>query len=338
MSGVIDSVTAAARADGLFDGVSRLLVGCSGGGDSVVLLDVLQEIAPEFGFRLAVAHLHHGWRGAEADADQELVARAAQDRGLRFFSRRVDLGAASGSREEAARNARLRFFAETGGAWNADAVALGHTADDQLETIVFRLARGTARRGLGGMHRRTEVEGLLLLRPLLDERRAGLREHATGRDLEWREDSSNEDLSLARNRLRRRLLADLQQINPAAVDNVARAALMMREEEEWLDGLAAEAFERLVVDEDFPGARTLDAEGLTSLPRPLRRRVARLAIEKVRGHCRGISREHVEWVVDAAGTDATARDLPGVRVQRNGLRLTFLPLEGRRLASPHKGR
>jgi len=335
MAELVDSIAASARRDRLFDGVGRLLVGCSGGGDSVALVDILSRLAPAFGLDLAVAHLHHGWRGAEADAHRELARCLAQDLGVPFFAQRVDLSAAPGSREEAARDARLQFFAAVATDWAADAVALGHTADDQLETVVLHLARGAARRGLGGMRRRVRVEGLLVVRPLLDCRRADLRAYATSRSLRWGEDSSNQDISHARNRLRRRLLADLQQINPAAVDNVARAAVLLQEDEEWLDELAAEATERIVVEEPYPGGRALHAGELAALPRPLQRRVVRRVIEQVRGHCRGISCEHVDWVLDPDG--GIARDLPGVRVKREEQDLRFLPLAGRRLAIPNIG-
>lgn len=338
MPDLIDDIAASARQAGLFDGVSRLLVGCSGGGDSVALLDILARLAPAFELRLAVAHLHHGWRGEEADADQRLAERLAASLGLPFFSHRVDLSAAAGSREEVARDARLRFFASVVRSWDADAVALGHTADDQLETIILHLARGAGRRGLGGMRNRTRVGDLLIVRPLLGRQRAELRVYATARRLEWGEDSSNQDISLARNRLRRRLLSDLQQINPAVVGNVARAASLLHEEEEWLDTLAAEALAAVLTDEEHPGAMALNAEAMAQLPRPLQRRVVRRVIGEVRGHCRDISHEHVEWVINAEAVERNAaRDLPGVRVRCESGVVRFLPLDGRRLATPNIG-
>ncbi|MGD8331078.1 MAG: tRNA lysidine(34) synthetase TilS [Acidobacteriota bacterium] len=333
MTDLVEQVAVAARRDRLFEGVSRLLVGCSGGGDSVALLDILECLAPQLGLRLAVAHLHHGWRGAEADEDMARVERLAGARGLEFFGHRIDLSGSPGSREEAARDARLGFFGDTAQRWRADAVALGHTADDQLETVVLHLARGAGRRGLGGMRRRSQVDGVLLLRPLLDCRRIDLRAYATARALPWGEDSSNEDISLARNRLRRRLLADLQQINPGAVENVARAASLLADEEEWLDELASETLTALAAEEPFAGGLALDAGGLDGLPRPLRRRVVLQAIDRVRGHRRGIAFEHVEWVVETCGV--AARDLPGVRVIREEETVRFLPLAGRRLATPN---
>jgi len=335
LEALIDDVENAAREAKLFEGVDRLLVGLSAGGDSTALLDILVRLAPSFDLRLAVAHLHHGWRGAEADADHEKARSSAEALGLPFFSDKVDLRTATGSREEAARNARLGFFERLCVDWPADAVALGHTADDQLETIILNLARGAGTRGLAGMRRRGRVGGVLILRPLLDCNRAGLRAYARQRGLDWNEDSSNQDVSLSRNRLRRRLLGDLQQINPGAVGNVARAATLLREEDDWLEDLAAQAFDGLRSDDEYPGGTMLDATGLAALPRPLARRVVRGALREVRGHQRDISQEHVEWVLAAVteGSDAS-RDLPGVRVRMERRQLRLLPLTGRRLAAP----
>jgi len=335
---LIDEIAAGARREGLFEGVSRLVVGCSGGGDSTALLDILARLAPRFEIDLAVAHLHHGWRGAEADADLDCARRQAAAHEVPFFFARVDLSAVRGSREEVARSARLRFFESVAADWNADAVALGHTADDQLETVVLNLARGTGRRGLGGIRPRAEVGDLILLRPLLDRRRHELRAYGRARSLQWNDDSSNEDISLSRNRLRLRLLGELQKIHPAAVQNVARAAALLREEEEWLDAITADAFDAVVDVEEYPGGVSLGAAELGAMPRPLQRRVVRRAIEAIRGDCRDISREHVEWVIDAGRHDTpSARDLPGVRVKREAGRIRMLPLDGRRLARPSSG-
>lgn len=329
----IQEITDKVRREGVFRDVSRVLVGCSGGCDSTALLDILVRLAPQFGIDLAVAHLHHGWRGAEADADLDRARQQAESHGVPFFADRVDLSGVRGSREETARNARLSFFESIVSDWNSNVVALGHTADDQLETVVLNLARGTGRRGLGGMRPRSEVGDLILIRPLLDHRRHELRDYARSRSLEWNEDSSNEDISLSRNRLRLRLLAELQEIHPAAVRNVARATALLREEEEWLDVIAANAFEAVVDIEEHPRGVSLRTPALGSMPRPLQRRVVRRAIASIRGDCRGVSHEHVEWVIDTdRSKKASARDLPGIRVKREGDRIRLLPLVGRRLA------
>ena len=333
MQTLIQEIASSVCREGVFMGVSRVLVGCSGGCDSTALLDILVRLAPQFEVNIAVAHLHHGWRGTEADADLDCARQLAENYEVPFFASRVDLSAARGSREEVARSARLDFFESIVADWNADVVALGHTADDQLETVLLNLVRGTGRRGLGGMRPRSEVGDLILVRPLLGRRRHELREYALSRSLEWNEDSSNEDVSLSRNRLRLRLLSELEQVHPSAVKNVSRATELLREEEEWLDVIAADAFEEVVdVNEHLDGVSLRKAE-LGSMPRPLQRRVVRNAIALIRGDCRGISYEHVEWVIDINHSEKiSAHDLPGVRVKREGDHIRLLPLDGRRLA------
>ena len=338
MQTLIDEVAAAAEHERLFAGVSRLLVGCSGGGDSTALVDILSRVADSFDLTLAVAHLDHGWRGADADADLERVEFLARSRRLEFFAERVHGPEGSGSREEAARRARLDFFERVADEWEGDAVALGHTADDQVETIVLNLARGSGRRGLGGMRPRSTVGDLMILRPLLGRRRGELRAYADERGLPFSDDPTNDDISLARNRLRHRLLGELLQVNPAAVENISRTAELVREEDDWLEHVASETLGIVAVDEAFPGGLSLDANLLSELPRPLQRRVVRIAIGRVRGHRRGISHEHVESVVGGPDSQSLrARDLPGVRVRRERGRIRLLPLEGRRLARPKTG-
>ena len=336
-----ERVAEAAGRDGLFSGIRRLIVGCSGGGDSIALLDVLVCLAGGAELDLAVAHLHHGWRGAAAEADLEAVRRAAASYELPFFEERAGLDGVPGSKEDVARRARLRFFEHVAASWPADAVALGHSADDQLETVILNLTRGAGRRGLAGMRRRSQVGGLLIVRPLLDERRQTLRKYALERSLTWREDTSNNDISLARNRLRHRVLSELQQINTGAVGNVARMARLLAEEEDWLEELAAQALARLRCPEEYASGVALSAAGLAELALPLQRRVVRRAIEEVRGHSRGIGFAHIERVIEAiAGAGeaaARATDLPGVRVRLENDRIRLLPLSGRHLGRPRSG-
>lgn len=345
------SETASAGADDLLDevaaeidrldllrGVRSLLVACSGGADSTVLLDLLVRLRPEHGVDLAVVHLDHGWRADSAD-DAEFVRRLARERGLDAVVERRVVEAEGESREAAARRARLDLAARTVRDRGADAVALGHTADDQLETVLLNLARGSGLRGLGGMRPRRRVDGLLLLRPLLGVRREAVRRYARARGLRWRRDASNRDLSLTRNRVRRRLVPELEAVHPGATDSVVRAAELLREEEDWIESVVAERLDALRREEPYPGGVALDAEGLRRLPRALQRRLLRAALEEVRGHRRGLGRRHVEAVVERVLEGGeTARDLPGARVRAEAGTLRLLPLEGRRLAPPDPGR
>ncbi|MFQ5811516.1 MAG: tRNA lysidine(34) synthetase TilS, partial [Armatimonadota bacterium] len=140
---------------GLLSGGESVVVGVSGGQDSVALLDVLRQLAPAMRLRLTVAHLHHGLRGAEADGDEALSRRLAEDAGLPFRSRRLDVPAlareSGRSFEEAGREARYEFFEAVRDELGADVVALGHTASDRAETLLMNLLRGAGLDGLGSI-------------------------------------------------------------------------------------------------------------------------------------------------------------------------------------------
>jgi len=194
---------------------ARHLVGVSGGADSVALLYLLVESGSR---NLVVCHLHHGLRGRDATADQAFTARLAKQLGLPFETGRADvrkLAATSGeSLETAARHARHEFFARCAKSHRCPRVILAHHADDQAETILWNLLRGS--HGLKGMAAKQPIMAggrqLVLLRPLLATRRAGLREWLAQRGLAWREDASNADPFATRNRLRNEgipLLADI---------------------------------------------------------------------------------------------------------------------------------
>src|SRR5262245_10919861 len=193
-------------ADGLGPGV---VVAVSGGGDSVALLRVLHQLAMEFALQLAVAHLNHGVRGEEAEEDARFVAELAGRLDLPF-----DLGCWSPTRsahfESEARRARYAWLVEVAKARGASAVAVGHTRDDQAETILHRILRGTGLRGLAGIpSRRPLADSVTLIRPLLDASRAELRDYLASLGQTYRDDATNADLSRTRSRLRHDLMPKL---------------------------------------------------------------------------------------------------------------------------------
>ena len=201
------------------------VVAVSGGGDSVALLRVLHGAAPAIGLRLSVAHLDHGARGEASRADAAFVADLAETLGLP-----CDLGrwapARPGHFEADARRARYAWLAGVARARGASAVAAGHTRDDQAETVLHRVVRGTGPHGLAGIPpRRTLAPGLTLVRPLLDVSRAELRDYLDALGQPSREDASNADLSRTRARLRHDLLPKLaDDYNPNVADALARLA------------------------------------------------------------------------------------------------------------------
>ena len=211
---------------------ARVVAAVSGGADSVCLFHVLRELAPRVGFTVAgMAHLNHQLRGEASDGDERCVAQLASQNGVKFFGEEVDVAAAGGNLEQAARLARGEFFARVLREGGGDRIATGHTRDDQAETVLFRVMRGSGLAGLAGILPMTR-EGLV--RPLLDVSRAEIETFLRDRGIEWREDASNRDESFARNRIRHSLLPELaREWNPEIGTALARLADTAHEEERW---------------------------------------------------------------------------------------------------------
>lgn len=330
--GLLDEVGDYVDRHGLLVGVKLLLVACSGGGDSVVLLDVLGKLAPRFGVQLAVAHLDHASRGEESDRDARFVRQLATRLDLPFAIGRAAAPPASGSLEAHFRAQRLEFLASAANDLGADAVALGHTLDDQAETVLMNLARGTGRLGMGGIRTRVRIGKLLLVRPLLGTQRAKLRSYAKQEGLTWLEDASNADARFMRNRFRGRVLPELEEAVPGAAENIARAADLFREEEAWLEGVTDDTLAAVSRVTECGRGVELDLEAIRALPRPLARRLLRAAVRGVKGDLKGIYRDHIDAVNEAVvGGSERARDLPGVRVSREEDTVRLLPLIKRRV-------
>jgi tRNA(Ile)-lysidine synthase len=215
----------------------RLAVAVSGGADSVALLRALVDVAPEIGLVLEVAHMHHGIRGAEADADAEFVAGLAGERGLRFHRKDVDAKAEAKARgeslEEAGRRLRYGWFRELLEQGVVDAVATAHTLDDQAETVLHRLVRGGWTEGLSGIYPVLRERSGVIVRPFLGVRRGEIESWLSHIGQSWQEDTSNADTGYTRNRLRHELLPALGTFNPQICGHLANLATLARDEEAY---------------------------------------------------------------------------------------------------------
>jgi tRNA(Ile)-lysidine synthase len=241
----------------------RLAVGLSGGADSVALLCALVDRSRELGLVLHAAHLHHGLRGEEADADLEFCRELAARLGLPFHEARVDTAAAarrggriegteesgpSDSIEGTARRLRYRWFYELISSGRVDAVATAHTRDDQAETVLAKFLRGAWTEGLSGIHPTLEgPDGGLIVRPLLQTTRAQIGVFLNARKQTWREDSTNRRLTFTRNRIRHELLPQLDAWNPQLRDHLAQMAELAREEESWWEEEIAGRAEQVIL-------------------------------------------------------------------------------------------
>jgi tRNA(Ile)-lysidine synthase len=237
----------------------RVGVAVSGGIDSVALLRLLLELRHELGIVLSVVHFNHKLRGAESEADQEFVAALAREHGLEFYSESGDVAQLAAEEhsgvEAAARELRYGFFSKLLGSDDSpddgsettdsppavlNKIATAHTLDDQAETVLMRLIRGTGLRGLGGIYPRIMVEHeggeghSEIVRPLLGIRRHELEKYLADLKQPWREDSTNADSKFTRNRLRKLALPLLErEFNPAVVENFSELAEIARDEEDY---------------------------------------------------------------------------------------------------------
>src|ERR1039457_969719 len=249
------SVLAAVRGGGVLSPADRFVVLVSGGRDSVCLLDVLASICgPD---NLTVLHVNYGLRGAESDGDEQLVRALCADLRVRCACSAAPPAPVRGNLQAWARDLRYAQALELS---SGALIATGHTASDQAETVLYRLAASPGRRALLGMAPR---EGRLV-RPLLGLTREQTAAHCEARGLAWREDESNDSDLYARARVRHGLAKALRAVHPAAEANVLRTAQMLREETELLDGL---------VEAELGGGSSIAVERLAELPAALARLV-----------------------------------------------------------------
>ncbi len=251
------------RENELLDAGDDVTVALSGGADSVALLWVLQALAPRLGIRVRAAHFHHGIRGAEADRDADFCRELCEDWQIPFVLGRGDVPARAAetgeSLEEAARVLRYAFLLDAA----SGLLATAHNADDNAETLLLHLLRGTGPRGLGGIPPKRDR----VIRPLLNCSRTEIEALLKRENLAHVEDSSNEQDDCLRNRLRHRILPLLRAENPNLAVTLGRTAALIRAEDEYLSRLAARAAEECRAGEGW------SCEKLLALEPVLRRRV-----------------------------------------------------------------
>ncbi len=293
------------RANNLFNPGDTIIVALSGGADSCALLDIMAGLEG-LKARLVVAHLNHCLRGTESDADEAFARTMAGRYALPFESRRLDVRLFANQKklnlEDAGRRARMTFLEEIRLAWKAKAVALAHHADDQAETVLMRLLRGSGMTGLSGMSHRN---GHHRIRPLLDVTRTEIEAYLTAREISHREDASNRDITFLRNRIRHELLPLLEHYNPAIRERLTTTAALLSDENNLLDQLTEELATRAC---RYDGSSVSCHLALLADQHPsLKRRVFLHALEQLAGNREHFSRRHIaalESLADAPRPNA----------------------------------
>jgi len=302
------------KREGLIEGQETLLVGVSGGPDSVCLLHLLCQLKEALGISLHVAHLDHMLRGADSAADAEYVSLLAQQLGITATVEQRDVKAYREkhrlSLEQAAREVRYDFFYEVAESIGAKRIALGHTQDDQVETILMHLIRGTGLTGLRGMQPISTWRGrgssaLLVVRPLLEVTRAETEEYCRTYNLEPRSDFSNFSLDYARNRLRHELIPLLQSYNPNVGAALLRTARAAADDLSFLEAQVSQVWQQVVTEQ--PNGLLLNNKTLLSLHPSLQRHLLRRVLGQLLGELTDIQSIHIEKMMEAVSKPAGKR-------------------------------
>ncbi len=315
-------------------------VAVSGGADSVSMLRMLLDLRARLGVRLVVVHFNHQLRGAESDADEEFVADLTVENKLEFISGTEDVAAWARNYacnlEDAARKCRYAFFSELIRDGRITRVCVGHTADDQAETVLAKIIRGTGPAGLAGIYPVAEY----VTRPLIEIRRSELREFLRRIGQNWREDSTNLDESRLRAKIRAQLLPVLEQdFQPAMVSHLNSLASLARDDDDFWNAVIDERFAVLVSKrketsriaiEDLlkPMSLVADANDNRSSMTAVTTRLIRRILQELKGDRTGFTSRHVNDILHLAGASTSGHriELPGgILVERIFNELVFMP-------------
>lgn len=269
----------------------KVVVAVSGGPDSVCLLDVLEKLAPEYKIRLIVAHFDHTLRPHEDEEETEFVRQLARQYGIEFHTAKASetIHSSKGSLEERARKQRYAFLEQVRAKTNANKIALGHQLNDQAETVILRLLRGSGMQGLAGI---LPVRDRVFIRPLLSVSRQEIIRYLAHRGLKWVDDSSNLSTDPLRNRIRLELIPLLQSYQPRIVEILARTADTLQLDNSFLEDCAAGWLEKHTIQSNSNSV-SLHLNPLLALHPSLQRRVLRAAIKKLTGSLRKISHANI---------------------------------------------
>lgn len=291
----------------------RLLVGVSGGADSLCLLHLLWRLRERFSMTLTAGHINHLMRGEQAEKDARFVADFAKSLGVETRTAQADVPGMAKTQnislEEAGRRSRYTFLEEMARDCGAASIAMGHTSSDQVETVLLNFLRGSGAEGLAGMPvRRALDSGVNIIRPILDITKQEADDYCRKNRIEWRLDSTNLELFARRNRLRHKLLPALKEEQPALEKILLRQADIFAEEAAFLQALTEEAQEAALLSSD-ERCIVLSAEYLQVLPRALARRVVRESLRAIREEDLAPELEQVDNALQLALSGGTGKRL-----------------------------
>lgn len=300
-----------------------LLVGVSGGPDSVALLHLLAELRDKYSLKLYVVHLNHMLRGNESDGDAGYVRRLSKKLKLPVFIGKKDVRkfakANKLSLEEAARIQRYEFYKQIADKLNIRKIALGHTADDNAETVLMRLLRGAGEQGLIGIYPVRQIGNLKVIRPLLNIYRREIESFLKGKKIRARTDSSNADNKFLRNKVRLDLIPLLEKkYNQNIKQGLVNMADILKEENEYLEEVTGKFYNEAALEQNDESVH-LSIKKIKDFPLAIQRRVLRYWIKKLTGTLRQITYQHLNEIFKLLSGNLTYGqiDLPnGLVIER----------------------
>lgn len=293
----------------LIDRFDRVVIGVSGGHDSMTLLYVLESLKKELEFEIIVAHINHGVRGKEADADENYVKDISKKLGLKFYSHKADMDLYAKKHkltsEEAGREIRYEFFRKVLKETNSRKIAVAHNKDDQAETLLMRFMRGTGIDGLKGM----EFKSQEIIRPILNIERSKIEEYCDEMGIMPRIDKTNAMPIYGRNKVRLELIPYIEDtFNSGIINTLSRTAEIMKIDSDFLMKHTKEEYNR-TLKEVSKSRIVLDTLAVRSLHEAIKTRVIRHAIEVVNTNLKGIDKKHIEEILKLIGVNETGKQI-----------------------------
>ncbi|MBN1354500.1 MAG: tRNA lysidine(34) synthetase TilS [Candidatus Omnitrophica bacterium] len=308
---------------------SKVLVAVSGGADSVFLAYVLNRLKRKLGIKLYLAHLDHGIRGAESRRDALFVKKLADKLGIKLYSGRLKPAHAAKrakarlSLEEELRNKRYAFFKKAAASSGARTVVTAHTLDDQAETVLMRVIKGTALKGLIGIHP-VRTDGIIrFARPLIEIEKSEITNYLKNEKIPFRTDSTNRDDKFLRNRIRNKVLPYLEKINPQIRRSLSNLADSLREDFEFIES-EKKKIDKMV--KTGKHARHIPLADILLQHKALRKEIAREALKSVGGNIKKLTFRHWKDIDGLIRTKKSGKslDLPGaVKISKTAEKLIF---------------
>ena len=281
---------------GLIQAKDKIVLGVSGGPDSITMLDILRQIQEEFDFEIVVAHINHMIR-KEAIQDEEYVKKYCEKNSIEFFVKRIDVMSVANNRkigtEEAGRFVRYEFFDEILKQTESNKIAIAHNKNDKVETIIMHLLRGSGLSGLKGIEPIREN----VIRPLIECERKEIEKYCDENRLEPRIDKTNFENDYTRNKIRNIVIPYIEkELNPNIIETIDRLSKVVKKEDRYLVKVALDVYDKILIKQE-PGQIMLELKGFNEQDEVIKSRIILYTVKKLFGSSQGIEKIHINDII-----------------------------------------